>query len=75
VARPLLLADLIAHLALREGVPTHSVQLVQRVAVSQLGLARRAELLRRAVRIELGGGVLWRRRRVLVVTRVAHAER
>jgi hypothetical protein len=49
---PLLQADRVAHLAMREGVATHEVQ---RVAVGQLRLPQRAKLVRRRVQFELGG--------------------
>jgi len=52
VARALLQGHLVAQLAVREGLATH---VVQRIAVRQLGLAQRADLLRCRVQSELGG--------------------
>jgi hypothetical protein len=48
----LLQTHLVAHLAVRKGVPTHKVQ---RVAIRQLGTSQRLELLWRRVQFELGG--------------------
>jgi hypothetical protein len=49
--RAVLQAHLIAHLAMRKGVLAH---VVQRIAVRELGLAQRGELLRTRLQLEFG---------------------
>jgi hypothetical protein len=52
VVRAVLQAHRVAHLAVRKGGPAHTVQCI---AVGQLGLTQRAELLRCCMQFEFGG--------------------